>query len=459
VRVRQIPLLLSIFAVAFGILGPRPGSASATGVAAVAAGGAHTCALITAGGVQCWGYNLYDQLGSGANENVSTTPVEVVGLGSGVTAIAGGGLHTCILTMAGGVQCWGRNDLGQLGDGTTTQRATAVNVVGLPSGVAAVAGGGFHTCALTTGGGVKCWGLNDRGQLGDGTSGVGNMSTTPVDVVGLNSGVAAVAAGLAFTCALTTVGSIKCWGWNSSGQLGDGTITTSATPVDVTGLRSDIAAVAAGRHHVCVVTTAGGAKCWGQNGFGQLGDGTDGNIRTTPVAVVGLGASVAAIAPADLHTCALTAAGRVQCWGHNVEGQLGDGTTTDSSTPVDVTGLTSGVAAITASESSSMGYTCALTAAGGVKCWGHNKFGQLGDGTSTDRAAPVDVVGLGPKATPTPPSVGGTAELPEVAGMPLEVLGSSGRNVGFVAGVTVAVTVSTVTLTGAAWYARRRWVA
>ena len=163
---------------------------------------------------------------------------------AGMAAVAVGGGHTCAITTAGGVKCWGSNTFGQLGDAAGGSSGdfslTPVDVSGLTSGVAAVTTGFSHTCALTTGGGVKCWGRNDGGQLGQVTSGTCNIggnlcSITPVDVVGLTSGVATVTAGGSHTCAVTTGGGAKCWGGNSSGQLGDGTTTDRATPVDVLG--------------------------------------------------------------------------------------------------------------------------------------------------------------------------------------------------------------------------------
>jgi alpha-tubulin suppressor-like RCC1 family protein len=358
----------------------------ASGVAAIAAGEFHTCALTSGGGVKCWGDNGFGQLGDGTTTD-RRTPVDVVGLTGGVAAIAAGGFHTCVLTSGGGVKCWGWNGYGQLGDGTTTQRSTPVDVVRLGSGVAAIAARGFHTCALTSGGEAKCWGANSDGELGDGTT---TNRSTPVDVVGLGSGVAALAAGWEHTCALASGGGVKCWGWNEYGRLGDGTTTDRSTPVDVVGLASGVAAIAAGVEHTCALTSGGGVKCWGWNEYGQLGDGTT-TERSTPVDVVGLASGVAAIAAGGEHTCALTSSGGAKCWGANHDGQLGDGTTTQRSTPVDVVGLSSGVAAIVAGWE----HTCALTSGGGVKCWGANYDGELGDGTWTNRSTPVDVVGLG----------------------------------------------------------------
>jgi alpha-tubulin suppressor-like RCC1 family protein len=205
--------------------------------------------------------------------------VDVNGLSSGVLAVTAGGYHTCALTSAGAVKCWGDNYWGALGDGTRENRPVPVNVVGLSSGVTAMTASG-HTCALTSAGGVKCWGRNVSGQLGDGTT---ENRLVPVDVVGLSGGVTAITAS-GHTCALTTSGAVKCWGSNSNGQLGDGTTENRPTPVDVSGLSSGVLAVTAGGYHTCALTSVGGVKCWGDNLYGQVGV----NPGWIPVLVVGL---------------------------------------------------------------------------------------------------------------------------------------------------------------------------
>jgi len=349
---------------------------------AVAAGFYHTCAVTSGGRVSCWGLNTYGQLGDGTTTN-RLTPVAVSGLASGVTAVAGGISHTCALTSGGGVVCWGWNASGQLGDGTTTQRLTPGAVSGLSSGVTAVAAGNSHTCALTSGGGVSCWGYNGWGSLGDGTTA---NRLTPVAVSGLSSGVTAVAAGQLHTCAVTSVGAVSCWGLNTYGQLGDNTTTQRLTPVAVIGLSSGVAAVAAGASHTCALTSGGAVWCWGNNNVGQLGDNTT-TERRTPGAVSGLSSGVTAVAAGNSHTCALTSGGGVFCWGYNGSGSLGDGTTTQRLTPVAVSGLASGVTAIAAGDH----HTCALTSGGAVWCWGNNFNGPLGDGTTTSRLTPVIV--------------------------------------------------------------------
>ncbi|MGL4649979.1 MAG: RCC1 domain-containing protein, partial [Caldilineaceae bacterium] len=296
-----------------------------------------------------------------------------------VQQVGTGEAHTCVLTSGGGVKCWGFNWWGQVGDGGGVYNLMPVDVIGLESGVQAISAGTAHNCALTTSGGVKCWGNNVFGQLGDGTT---SSHRIPNDVTGLVSGVQAIAAGNVHTCALTIAGGVKCWGFNASGQLGDGTTTDRDTPVDVSGLADDIRAISAGYNHTCVLTNGGGVQCWGRNIFGELGDGTTTDSRT-PVDVSGLTSGVQAIVAAYDYSCALTNAGGVKCWGLNESGRLGDGTQTNRLTPVDVSGLASGVQAIAAHDQA-----CALLSGGGVKCWGPNANGQVGDGTTTNRLTP-----------------------------------------------------------------------
>jgi RHS repeat-associated protein len=361
-------------------------------VVSIEAGDYHNCVLTSSGGVKCWGGNTYGQLGNNDPTTLPETPVDVVGLTSGVIAISTGDQHTCALTSAGGVKCWGYGGNGQLGNGTANfTNPTPVDVTGLTSSVVAISAGGSHTCALTSSGGVKCWG---GGPLGDGTT---TGHSTPVDVVGLTSGVLAISAGQNHTCALTSARGVKCWGLNTNGQLGDGTISNRLTPVNVF-LSSHIIAISAGGSHTCALTSSGGAKCWGYNPSGQLGDGTEDIDRLIPVDVSGLTSGVVAISAGEYHTCALTNSGGAKCWGYNNTGQLGDGTEgINRLTPVDVSGLVSGMTGIAA------GYyhTCALTSAGGVKCWGYNTYRQLADLTINQRLTPVDVVWYR-YTTPTP---------------------------------------------------------
>jgi alpha-tubulin suppressor-like RCC1 family protein len=341
----------------------------------------HTCALTTRAGVTCWGDNSAGGLGDGTT-NASSTPVNVAGLTSGVIAIAAGDRSSCALTTGGGVKCWGYNQFGQLGDGTTTNRTTPVDVTGLTSGVSAIAARGEHACALIAAA-VKCWGANINGQLGDGTT---ISSDVPVDVVALAGGVIAIAVGGEHSCAVTTGGGLKCWGWNATGQLGVGTKTDNSTPVDVTGLASGVSAIAAGGRHTCALMSAGEVKCWGYDQFGQLGDGTTTN-SATPVDVAGLTGSISAITAGGNFTCALTTDSKVECWGINSAGQLGDDPAMVVATPVDVAGVGSRLTAIIAGYYHIRG----IARHGGVICWGGNDTGQLGNGTTGDSPGPFDV--------------------------------------------------------------------
>jgi len=215
-----------------------------------------------------------------------TSPTDVAGLANSTTAIAVGGVHTCALSVNGAVQCWGWNGAGQLGDATNTDSYTPVGVFGLSNGVTAIASGWYHSCAVIAGGGLRCWGENAHGQLGDGST---FWHTIPFDVTGIDSGIKAVTAGLRHTCALTTAGAVKCWGMNDIGQLGDGSLTERHAPVSVNGLSAGVVAIAAGDYHTCAVTRGGGIKCWGYNIEAQLGNGVDGRRPAPGPYVLGLG--------------------------------------------------------------------------------------------------------------------------------------------------------------------------
>ena len=483
----------------------RNSSVDVIGVAnalAVAAGQSHSCALISGGGVKCWGDNSVGQLGDGSLFDRQTA-VDVTGLGGAATAIAAGGGETCAI-VAGALKCWGANTSGQVGDGSTTNRSSPTAVLGLTTGVAQIAVGGAHACARTAGGAAYCWGANDEGQIGDGTTvdrlspaavsgladdvveigaginhscarladdtigcwglgGAGGLGTgldgsynevVPVRIAGLptqvtalaaggafgtssryghscartqdgaaycwgsndqyqtglggsgaappaavaiataQSGVRAVLAGHQFSCLLTTSGGVKCWGDNAAGQLGNNTTNDASVPQDVAGASAGVAMASTGLFHGCAVSTSGGVRCWGLNDHGQIGDGTMVNRRTA-VDVATLTSGAAKVAAGYWHSCALTTTGGVKCWGDNTYGQLGDGTFVARSAPTPVVGLASGVAAITTSES----HTCARLTSGAVKCWGLDDYGQLGDGNVVNQPQPVDVVGLGAGST------------------------------------------------------------
>lgn len=410
-----------------------------SGVTAVAVGGYHTCAIVN-GGVKCWGKNADGEVGNGSLDD-SPVPAAVQGLGSGVIAIAAGLNHTCAIVTGGSVRCWGWNSDGQLGNNSTNSTGTGapVSVINVASGATALAAGGYHTCAIV-GGNVKCWGYNHEGELDN-----GSVVSSPVAVVAASlSGVTAISAGLNFNCAIVGGGGVRCWGWNIAGQLGDGTLTSTnaGPPVGVSGISTGATSIAAGGYHACAVV-GGAAKCWGYNFFGQLGNSSligsavpvsvtglsssvtsiiaslsntcgqmvfgsnselkcwginlDGELGLddrlyqavpVPVPAIASGATALAHGSTALHSCAIVNGG-AQCWGDNENGELGDGSLIDNSTPAPVSGLTSGVTAIT----TGVYHSCAVVI-GAAKCWGLNTYGQLGNASGTSSSTPVQVSGL-----------------------------------------------------------------
>ena len=376
------------FSTAFVLLLPAQATASAN-VVALSGGGSHTCALTEGRSILCWGLNADGQLGDGTNDS-SSLPVDVVGLGERIAEVSAGLTHTCTVTTTGTARCWGENG-GRLGNGSEEASAVPVDVCAdatcssALNNVASIAAGGFHSCAVLNDGTVLCWGNDEDGQLGDGTT---VDSLTPVVVSGL-ADVSSVSLGTSSSCALTSGGAVFCWGSNVEGQIGDNRACGMRCPLpeQVSGFESGVAQVDVGGLHACALTGLGAVLCWGFNFDGQVGDGTEENIRIVPTQVFGLEDGVDAVSVGGGfrgHACALLADGTLRCWGDNDVGQVGDGTTDDRIAPVVVPEL-EGVTYIAAGDTQ----MCAMTGALEIFCWGGNSAGQLGDGSTSDRLMPV----------------------------------------------------------------------
>lgn len=310
-------------------------------------------------------------------------------------AISAGVSHTCVLTLDGAAYCWGKGSAGQLGTGTNTGQLTPVRVVDSADGpleLAVLSAGRAHTCGLTTSGAAYCWGAGDSGQLGSGEPLAG--SDTPVAVQG-GQVFLALSAGADHACGVTTGGTAYCWGQGARGRLGNGTLdpTPVAEPGAVSGGLT-FASIGAGAEHTCGLTNAGKAVCWGNSQYGQVGNG-DSTASATPVAVADPAdgpVDFTSISSGVWHTCALATTGSAYCWGANNAGQLGmgDSTVVAGFTPVAVTGGLKFVA-ITAGAY----HSCGITKSGAAYCWGLGIAGQLGIGDTLGRpkAAPVPVAG------------------------------------------------------------------
>jgi alpha-tubulin suppressor-like RCC1 family protein len=312
---------------------------------------------------------------------VFTLTVTAPPSGLSLVNIAGGNSQSCGVTSSGAAYCWGSGIGGVLGTGTGANSPRPTAVAGGLTFQNVVAS--FNrTCGLTTDGKAYCWGQNDNGALGIGTS--GTVEYSPVAVAG-GLTFQSVTAGQNHSCGLTTSGAAYCWGQNSFGQLGDGSGANHYTPFPVAGALTFQTLAAAGSM-TCGTTSTGIAYCWGFNGGGEIGDGTT-TTATVPVAVAG-GLKFKRVVPGNQFTCGLTTDGAAYCWGVNLEGNLGDGTTENRLIPVAVHGGLS-------FESLSVGIydACAVTAARVAYCWGRNEVGELGDGTTTSRSTPVAVAG------------------------------------------------------------------
>jgi len=356
------------------------GTNSCLTVTQITTGDAFTCARMSNGTLRCWGFNQFGQLGNnglpgptppGPNQFASPQLVRdsnAMPL-KNVNSASGGSFFTCSVLSGGQVVCWGANDSGALGDGTTKQNFYPVTAIA--SGSVAVSAGYIHTCAVSATDVIRCWGGNPYGQLGTGGTADSLFPTTVIA-----SGGVSVSAGSFDTCAVLSGGVLKCWGNNTWGQIGDGTQIDRSSPsvTSLTGVQS----VAVGSGHACALYGSGQVACWGRNDAGQVGNGTT-TQQLLPVNIIASGALGVAVNTNDYapgHSCAVFVTGSVKCWGSNGFGQLGDGTTTDRSTPV--LAIASGAVAVACGTR----HSCALLQDGSLRCWGDNQYGATA-GAST----------------------------------------------------------------------------
>jgi alpha-tubulin suppressor-like RCC1 family protein len=352
---------------------------------AVQCGDSFCCAIRCEADVWCWGRNDYGQLGVG-DRAARHTPTRVIGLPRGARELATGYNQTCTLLDDGAVWCWGLNSEGILGAPTTALSMTPVRIEGTSEVVTAVASGGDHACVLSEGGGLACWGGNSRGQLGNGL----NRPRLTPQVVKLDGApVAEVVCGQYHTCARRSDGTLACWGQNTYGTLANGRFLNSSRPVEVT-LPAGVRSVDTSANHVYAALDDGSVWSWGYNEDGQLGNGSR-TVAAVPVQIMPTPAEVVAVVAGHHHGCALSMNGSVRCWGRNAAGQLGDGTTTRRLRPGPTVELDEPATTVAIGQDA----TCVILRGGSMRCWGNNREGQLGDGTTEGRLTPVRVLDPG----------------------------------------------------------------
>ncbi len=331
----------------------------------VVLGDDHSAAITENGDLYCWGNNDGGQVGNGST-NPQLTPVKVLG---NVKQAALGDYHSAAITEDGNLYCWGINYSGQVGNGTKTDQLTPVKVLG---NVKQAVLGTNHSAAITEGGNLYCWGKNYSGQVGNGTK---SDQLTPVKVLG---NVKQAVLGTTRSAVVTENGDLYCWGNNEVGQVGNGTVLDQLTPVKVL---ENVKQVVLGDYHSAAITEDGNLYCWGINSSGQVGNGTKTN-QLTPVKVLG---NVKQAVLGANHSAAITEDGNLYCWGKNYRGQVGNGTKTDQLAPVKVLDSVKQVVL-------GYGYSAAITENGDLYCWGFNDYGGIGNGTILDQLTPVKVL-------------------------------------------------------------------
>jgi alpha-tubulin suppressor-like RCC1 family protein len=359
-------------------------------------GATSTCGIASDGSPWCWGGNDGGALGNGTTVDRSLAG-RVTGNLS-ITSLSEGYSHACGVTTSGIVQCWGDNQMGQLGDNTMSARSVPGPIASSLT-FTSVTTGHFHSCALSSAGDVYCWGSAANGRLGDG--GQTSSGTKPVKVAG-GFAFTSISSGGGHSCGVAASGAAYCWGLNASGELGDGSLVDRSIPVPVGGGVVFIA-ISAGESHTCGIAAGAAAYCWGDDKFGQLGFGTPTAVKMTPTLVAG-GLSFATISAGAFHTCGITTNSAAWCWGDNSTGELGN--PTGGLTPTQVIGglLFKSIGAGGTSYStdayyygpsiSVVGHTCGLTMDGATYCWGSNSRGELGYGPGvTQVAVPLKVAG------------------------------------------------------------------
>ncbi len=367
----------------------------------ISAGSDHACGITAEHVAYCWGRNADGELGNpGAtaqcaetNEPCSPKPVRVAG-NLAFSSISAGHDYTCALTTAGAAYCWGSNGFGQLGIGgqAPSSRPARVGITGVT--FASISAGANHTCAVTTTGVAYCWGSNAGGKLGDGGA-PGGGHTVPTPVAGRVS-FRSVSAGYFHTCGVARDGKTWCWGRNEQGEVGSTSRALSSTPVRVASdLAAQLVQAASQFDYSCAVDRTGALHCWGSDCYGQLGldsvtekCGTPEMPCSPTPAQVRMPAAIATVSGTFSHSCALTTAGAVLCWGENNQGQIGNGTMGQRvPTPTPVAGAMTFKALSAGRE-----FTCAVAADGAPYCWGRNAHGQLGTGGEAVANAPTPVV-------------------------------------------------------------------